>query len=272
MLTLTEQEQRKVNREDVIRLLGVGPKAADHVIRSLRRKGWLEQAGWGKYLLIPPDQGPEALGESNLLALASRIAEPHPYYVGYGTAASHYGLTTQLRNVIYLVTPVRLRGRRLQDSEVRIVNPVTRKFIGFEPVDVLGYPVLMSDVEKTAIDCVDRPDLAGGVGESAAILAAASRRCDWGKAVDYLERIGSKPLVQRYGWLVDHVNADIPDDARTQLLRFVGHGRKTFLGTKDPVPDGIGYDRTWRLAVNVSAAELHGSAGLGRRHVIRKDC
>lgn len=270
VLTLTEQEQRKVDREDVIRLLGVAPKAADHVIRSLRRKGWLEQAGWGKYLLIPPDQGPEALGESNLLALASRIAEPHPYYLGYGTAASHYGLTTQLRNVIYLVTPVRLRDRRLHDSEVRIVNPVARKFIGFEPVDVLGYPVMMSDVEKTAIDCVDRPDLAGGVSEAAVILAAASRRCDWDKVVDYLDRIGSKPLVQRYGWLLDHVNAEIPEDARAQLLRLIGRGRKTFLGTRNPVPGGIGYDKTWRLAVNVSAAELHGSAGIGRRHAITK--
>jgi len=55
----------------------------------------LERATWGEYLLIPPEQGPDALGDSNLLALASRIA--NPYYIGFSSAAAHYGLTTQHR-------------------------------------------------------------------------------------------------------------------------------------------------------------------------------
>ena len=67
---------------------------------------------------------------------------------------------------------------------------------------------MISDREKTAIDCIDRPALAGGVGETATILATASRRFDWNKAADYLERINSGALVRRFGWLVDHVNAD----------------------------------------------------------------
>ena len=33
----------------------------------------------------------------------------------------------------------------------------------------------------------------------------------------------------------------------------------------------IGYDETWRLFVNVTREELHGSAGLGRRKTIRKE-
>jgi predicted transcriptional regulator of viral defense system len=139
VLALTEHGRREVARPEIVQLLGVSPKAADHVINSLRRKGWLERASWGKYLVIPPDQGPDALGESNLLALASRIADP--YYIGYGTAAAHYGLTTQHRNVIWLVTPVHLRDRRVGQAEVRIVNPVSGKFFGFGAVDVLGYQV-----------------------------------------------------------------------------------------------------------------------------------
>ena len=271
VLTLTEHGRREVAREDIIKLLAVTPESADHVIRSLRRKGWLQQASWGKYLLIPPDQGPEALGEGNLLALASRIAEPHPYYLGYGTAAGHYGLTTQHRSTIWLVTPARLRDRRLNDSEVRIVNPVPRKFFGFEPVDVLGYNVKMSDIEKTAIDCIDRPELCGGIGEAATILAAASRRCDWSKVASYLERIASKPLTQRCGWLADYVGAEIPDDPRAQILRLASKSRKTFLGPKKTPTGAIGYDEKWHLTVNVTPAELHGSAGLGRKQSIRRD-
>jgi predicted transcriptional regulator of viral defense system len=184
VLALSENGKREVTRAEIIALLGTGPKAADHVIEALRHKGWLERESWGKYLLIPADQGPAALGDTNLLALASRITPR--YYLGFTTAAAHYGLTTQHRNVIFLVTPERLRERTLGESRVRIFNQSEAKFFGFAAVDVLGYEVMMSDREKTVVDCIDHPSLAGGVGEAATILAAASRRLDWNRAADYL--------------------------------------------------------------------------------------
>jgi predicted transcriptional regulator of viral defense system len=60
VLALNERGRQETTRAEIVELLGVIPKAADHVIESLRRKGWLERATWGKYLLIPPEQGPEA--------------------------------------------------------------------------------------------------------------------------------------------------------------------------------------------------------------------
>jgi len=273
VLALSELRRRETTRAEIVRLLGGSNKAADNVIESLRRKGWLERATWGEYLLVPPEQGPDALGDSNLLALASRIADP--YYIGFGTAAAHYGLTTQHRSVIFVVTPVRLRARKVGESRVQIVNLSDNKFFGFEPVDVLGYKVMISDREKTAIDCIDRPALAGGVGEVATILATASRRFDWNKAAGYLERINSGALARRLGWLVDYIKADVPYPARGRLLQLAARSRKTHLGPDPararPVDGAIGYDETWRLFVNVKPEELQGSAGLGRRKAVKKD-
>jgi predicted transcriptional regulator of viral defense system len=273
VLALTERGQRETTREEIVELLGGSLKVADHVIESLRRKGWLERASWGEYLVIPPEQGPDALGNSNLLALASRIADP--YYIGFGTAATHYGLTTQHRKVIFVVTPVRLRSREVGESRVRIVNLSAKKFFGFESVDVLGYKVMISDREKTAIDCIDRPELAGGVGEAATILATASRRFDWTKAADYLEKIGSGALARRFGWLADYVKADVPPAERDRVLTLAARSRKTWLGPdlarSRAVQGAIGYDETWRLFVNAKREELHGSAGLGRRKAVKKD-
>ena len=78
VLALAELHRREATRADIVRVLGGSRKAADHVIESLRHKGWLERAAWGKYLLVPPDQGPDAIGDSNLLALASRITDQVP--------------------------------------------------------------------------------------------------------------------------------------------------------------------------------------------------
>ena len=270
VLALTEQRKRETTRAEIIALLGGTAKAADHVIESLRRKGWLERATWGEYLLVPPEQGPDALGDSNLLARASRIADP--YYIGFATAATHYGLTTQHRNIIFVVTPVRLRAREVGASRVRIVNPSEKKFFGFEPVDVLGYTVMISDREKTTIDCIDRTELAGGVGEAATILTTASRRIEWAKAGDYLQRIDSGALARRFGWLVDHVKADMPSEIRQRLMRLASRSGRARLGPPHhhTVQDAMGYDKTWRIFVNVTPEELHGSAGLGGVKSIKK--
>jgi predicted transcriptional regulator of viral defense system len=269
VLALTERGRRESTRAEIVDLLGGSAKAADHVIESLRRKGWLQRATWGEYLLIPAEQGPDALGDSNLLALASRVADS--YYIGFSTAAAHYGLTTQHRNVIYVVTPVRLSR---EVGEARADRQSPDKFFGFEPVDVFGYKVMISDREKTAIDCVDRPALAGRVGEAAMILVTASRRFDWTKVAKDLQLIESGALVRRFGWLADHVAADMPAEIRERLISMTGGGgTRARLGPLHyhKVQDAIGYDKTWPLFVNVSREELHGSAGLGRRKTVRKD-
>jgi len=271
VLALAEQKRREVGRPEIIKLLGVSAKAADNVIESLRRKGWLERASWGKYLVIPPDEGPDALGENNLLALASRIADP--YYIGYGSAATHYGLTTQHRHIIFVVTPVRVRQRQVGEGRVRVVNPKPGKFFGFGSVDVYGYKVMMSDREKTAIDCIDRPALVGGEEEAASILATASRRLDWTKAAEYLERIDSTALVRRFGWVMDHVKAEMPADVRERVVRLATRGPRTWMGPNptSKVRGAIGYDKTWRLFVNVPSEELRESVGLGRRKALKKN-
>ena len=269
ILSMAEHGSKEIERGEIIDMLGVSPQAADHVIRSLRRKGWLERASWGRYLLIPPEMGPDALGESNVLALASRIAEP--YYFGYGTAAMHYGFTTQRRQVIQLVTPVRTRNRRVLDTEVRIVNPVSRKFFGLGPVDVLGYAVMMSDREKTAIDCIDRPDLAGGDGEAATVLATACRRIDWHKAASYLERMSSKTLTRRFGWLAERAGATIPEDVRTHLHDLAQGTGRAYFGPRIPKPGAMGYQESWQLTANVPSHELSDSAGIARRRSVDRE-
>ena len=269
VLSMAEHGSNEIERQEIIDMLGVSPQAADHVIRSLRRKGWLARASWGRYLLIPPEMGPDALGESNVLALASRIAEH--YYFGYATAATYYSFTTQHRQVIRLVTPVRTRHRRVLDTEVHIVNPVPRKFFGFGPVDVLGHTVMMSDREKTVIDCIDRPDFAGGEGEAATIVAAACRRIDWHKAATYLERMSSKTLTRRFGWLAERAGATIPEDVRTHLHKLAEGSGKAFFGPRIPKPGAIGYQDSWQLTANVASHEFSDSAGIARRRSVDRE-
>ena len=270
VLTLAEQKRRNTTREEILKLLpGSTPQGADHVIRSLQTKGWLERAGRGRYLLIPPDQGPDALGDSNLLALASRLADPS--YIGFSTAAAHYGLTTQHRHIVWLVTPRHIRPQKIQGTEVRIVNLGPRRFFGFGEVNVLGYPLNMSDREKTMLDCVDRTDLAGGIGEAAQIFATGARRCDWEKLAGYVARINTASLARRVGYLAEHTGAAIPEGIHKQFLKMADRPGVSFFGPRKAPENAVGYVSNWRLTVNAPEADLSESAGMAKTRVLRKD-
>jgi predicted transcriptional regulator of viral defense system len=273
VLALSERGQRETTRAEIVKLLGATPKAADHVIESLRRKGWLERASWGEYLLIPAEQGPDALGDSNLLALASRIADP--YYIGFSTAAAHYGLTTQHRNVIFVVTPVHLRARSVGEAQVRIVNPSARQVFRFRAgrcARLQGHD-LRPRKDRHRLYRPSRrwpaawakppaswPPPAGGLtGPRRPIISNGSDRQLWSGDLPG-SSITSRPMFRprsanacSTGQLVEPQNM-----ARSQ-------------SPAQPCQNAIGYDETWRLFVNVTPEELHGSAGLGRRKAVRKE-
>ena len=78
VLRMAEHGSKEIERREIIDMLRVSPRAAHHVIRSLRRKGWLEHANWGRYLLIPPEMG-RALALSEIAtSRRSPAGSPNP--------------------------------------------------------------------------------------------------------------------------------------------------------------------------------------------------
>lgn len=74
-------------------------------------------------------------------------------------------------------------------------------------------------------------------------------------------------MTRRFGWLADFIKADMPQSARARIGDLAARSRKTWLGSSPEhvVPRAIGYDKTWRIFVNVAPEDLHDLAGLGQR-------
>ena len=91
-------------------------------------------------------------------------------------------------------------------------------------------------------DCIDCPDLTGGEGEAAVILATACRRIDWRRAANQVERIASRTLSWRFGWLVERAGTMIPDGPAPVfgISREEVAGHSTDRESPWPAPSAIG--------------------------------
>lgn len=241
-----------MSRREVTEILGGSSNAADQVIRSLRTKGWLERAGWGRYLLVPADYGPERIGETSILALASQIAEPS--WFAWGTAAQIHGLTTQYRWHIWMASTRHIRPRMIHQHTVYLAKVSERRAFGVESVEKDGLTLRVTDLERTLLDCIDKPDRAGGWSEVAMMISFARKRLQWDRLVRHAHAYDNVSVVQRLGWLADRVGLPIAPEARSDLKALIANHRSRLSPSSDIRLKT--YDREWGLWINVPDSQL----------------
>lgn len=209
LLSLASEEKTIFTIEDAYRHWKSDPSTPLRLHR-LEAKGWLERLERGKYLIVPFEAGPERQWTEDAYVLASFLIDPSA--VAYWSALHHWNMTEQVPRVIYVQSTSRKFTSRKEVLGIRFwfVKVASRKFFGLhrQHVDHKRYSV--TDREKTLIDCLDRPDLAGGIPEvSKALLASPS--FDWKRIDEYLERFGSGAVVKRLGFLADSMQVQVPD-------------------------------------------------------------
>ena len=162
ILAIEASGQERVSVREIAQLLGRGgPSYPRKMAHTLSRKGWLQRVGKGEYLLNPARQGPEAIPEMNPYRVGSHLANPG--YFGYATAANLHGLLTQVFRTCFVVTPLQKTVTISEPTDFRLVHVSERKFFGTTRIEKYGSWIQVSDLEKTVLDCVDRPEFAGGI-------------------------------------------------------------------------------------------------------------
>jgi predicted transcriptional regulator of viral defense system len=256
VLSLREEGRSLVQTADILDILGsnVSETSARKVIRNLVRKGWLSRILGGKYMLLPPEHGPENLGENNVLALAAAAVEPS--YIGWWSAASWHGFTTQKPMTVFVAVTRQTPAREIEGTAVRFVKVTDRKFFGYEPYNVYGRMVALSTPAKTLVDCLDRPDLAGGPAELARITHEALADTDAGDVLEAATAMKSKAVLQRLGFLSDLLGRKLPEPARAVMRAKIPASSRSYFGRAEQREGDIGYVAAWGLFVHAREADL----------------
>jgi predicted transcriptional regulator of viral defense system len=203
------QGDRVIDTDAASRLVDVSRPHAVKLLSTMARKGALHRVGRGQYVIVPPDV---------LYARKSFVADPYQvidaimrqdevgaYYVAYQSAAFVYGAARQLPQELLVAVPLQRRPIPLGSSRIVFVQLRAERLFGGQEMRYHDSFFQVSDHEKTILDCLDRVDLSGGLDEVACTVAQLMPEADPDRLLSYCERVASKPLVQRLGFILERL-------------------------------------------------------------------
>ena len=84
----------------------------------------------------------------------------------------------------------------------------------YEKLDFLKAFTFCSDLEKTFIDCLFKPDYAGGIVEVAKAIYASKEKINFETLLNYAKKFDSQAVIKRLGFLLEllEINSGIIDD------------------------------------------------------------
>jgi predicted transcriptional regulator of viral defense system len=194
-------------------------------LARMKRRGSLAPVARGRYVVLPPGLSPSTKGIPRGTLLAAAFAGSNQYYLGYLSALVDHHLTDEHSRTIYLAVwgePPRIA--RLGDEKVRMTQIKSeRKRFGAERVRAVGKTFYWrSDLERTLLDTLDRPELCGGPETWVRAWSRAFRLrrepADVLRLSEYAERWGGTVAARCAYWLRDVGHAR---EAR-QILRAIG--------------------------------------------------
>jgi len=188
LLAEWERERRVVLTMDAIRQ-AVGADAAQDVAWRLVRKKALARIGRGKYLVRPLRTLNRPTAPSSAV-LAAALLQGEPYYLGGRWALTFHRLSEQqYASTLDAFAARRHPGRRLGAARLAFHRVHVERFgYGIATATVEGVQVQLSDPERTLLDLLDFPSVAGTSDDALGLVRPALPKVSARKLVEYAAR------------------------------------------------------------------------------------
>ena len=241
--------------EEVERALGIGHGAFLDAAERLQRREAVLNPRQGFYVVVPPQYASWGAPPPAWYIDALMGHEDQTYYVGLLKAAELHGATHQAVMEFQVVTAKRVPRIRAGRSLIvfyfrKDMNAVTA---GVEDRKTDTGAMKISSPALTALDLVRYPQASGGIDIVATALS------DFGQKIDpeqlaALSAVMARPVVQRLGYLLDHLGYDSLTGPMLESLRARGALPWTELDrqeARDPdfAPEPRQRDLRWRIVV-----------------------
>jgi predicted transcriptional regulator of viral defense system len=166
------------------------------------------------------------------------------------SAATLHNLSDQLANLIYVSTPKQKKSfnqnSKIYGMRYKILHVKEKLIFGKEDKWSGDAKIVVTDLERTLIDCLNKPAYAGGFMEVIYYFEKSADNIDIEKIISYAKVFGNSCL-QRLGWCLDKINK-LPNDNLSSLIK------KDFNTTVKLDSSGLRkgkYNKKWLVIENI---------------------
>ncbi|MCP3938819.1 MAG: hypothetical protein GY708_26015 [Actinomycetia bacterium] len=248
---LIGQGRHFITTTEAAKVLGVAPATVPKSLERAREAGKLISVTKGGWVPVPPEHRSAGAPPAShyIDQLMSYLG--HSYYVGLLSAAAIHGASHQSPMVFQIVTPARLRERRVGRSRIQFLQ---REGTAGRPMRQHKVPtgrIWVSTPEVTVFDLIESPRESGGLSNVATIIGDLlyDNRLD-PQALADLASLYPTAVAQRAGYLVDLMSKETDMDMDTEALQRAVQGCR--YRELSPSHGGGKHDERWHVMVNTA--------------------
>jgi len=179
--------------------------AVKRLLSDMTKRGLLMRIKEGLYYVIPYEQDPKTF-MPDWHFLAQYLVGDAEYYIGYFSALQIHSLTTQpnLREQIVVNKQIKPSVLFVKEIPFQFIYHNEKHFFGNKKTWIDSFNrVQCSDLEKTIIDCLFKPEYAGGITEIAKAIYKIKDKIDFSKILEYAKLFDSQAVIKRLGFLLE---------------------------------------------------------------------
>lgn len=195
--------------------------AVKRLLSDMAKRGLLMRVKDGLYYVIPFEQDPETFMPDWHL-LSQYLVGDAEYYIGYFSALQIHSLTTQpnLKEQIVVNKQIKPSTLLIKGIPFQFIYHNEAHFFGNKKTWIDSFnKIQCSDLEKTFIDCLFKPQYAGGITEITKAIYKSKDKIDYPKLLDYAKRFNSQAVIKRLGFLLELLEIENPVIDKLQKLR-----------------------------------------------------
>jgi predicted transcriptional regulator of viral defense system len=190
--------------------------AIRELLSDMTKRGLLMRLKEGVYHIIPYEQNADFFMPDWHL-IAEHLVNDAEHYIGYYSALQIHNLITQpsLKEQIVVSKQLRPSEIKIKDVPFQFIYHNEKHFFGAKKIWVDSFnKVMCSDLEKTIIDCLFKPDYAGGIVEIARTIYISKEKIKYNVLLEYAKKFSSQAVIKRLGFLLEilEINTNIIDE------------------------------------------------------------
>ncbi len=190
--------------QEIGQLIGLNPSSLKGLTHKMVRQGLLKKLFQGTFALDNTLLAGSPLHDYEVIPFLA-----NPSAICCWNAMSYHGLTDQLPRCVWILSPSGQTSKKTSQylyhvgaTEYRVIRVQPHHYYGVEKYFINETPVWITDLERTLLDGLIRPQYSGGFFEVMTAFEWAQDRVNSEKLVDYALKYGIL-VSKRLGWVFE---------------------------------------------------------------------